>query len=704
MGSLVVQDTLGNYGTVKLLLDEHPPGPPLSLRVRVEVAGQGRPASDFEVEVFTNLDRRDFAKLFEPLAEAGTPTSYWVTHAMRFGSRSHDNLVFEADLPVTRCGAYRLTTRYRESGTPGWWWHNDFSPWPGDARHRDCAVVVSPAKVARLRLYEANALTVEAMQGGSYENRSTLDDFLPTHDFDGFNPFQMDYVAHQLGFNALWLMPVFPGTRWRWDRQVWGWAPNDSPGSPYAVRDYWSINPWLADNGSKERAIVLFREVVDQAQAAGLDVLIDVAFNHAGRDVVYGEGAVELGLCTPHEADAWIREVRPSWCTRGNEVRDRQLIPHYREPAPNGFGCAVYAPSDRLDEHIWDDANVDWYFGDYSALGPKPLGRDPQGGAEDEQDLFYTDLSAAEETGRLWSYFAHIVPYWLATTNGKLAGIRADFAQGLPNQLWELLVNRARQARWDFVFLAEELDPPSVQYRLNKVFDVLTTLDHHLYRKSDLRMEELVGSLEGETRRFGPEAVVMHNGTSHDEQGNPDKWAMVARYAVAASVYGAPMVFMGQPLGLAEKQAFRESWSSLYEAWTGPDPDRGPVAEMYRRINAAREGSPELRGRSRYFLSLAGGGFHGEVFSVARWVSRGAVDSVVLVFVNLSTSRTPVATFAVPRSIRLAGSYRARNLVAGDAGADIWPDPRSAEEIYTSGVAVTFAFPNEVQYLNLAPV
>jgi hypothetical protein len=179
---------------------------------------------------------------------------------------------------------------------------------------------------------------------------------------------------------------------------------------------------------------------------------------------------------------------------------------------------------------------------------------------------------------------------------------------------------------------------------------------------------------------------------------------MVARYAVAASVYGAPMVFMGQPLGLAEKQAFRESWSSLYEAWTGPDPDRGPVAEMYRRINAAREGSPELRGRSRYFLSLAGGGFHGEVFSVARWVSRGAVDSVVLVFVNLSTSRTPVATFAVPRSIRLAGSYRARNLVAGDAGADIWPDPRSAEEIYTSGVAVTFAFPNEVQYLNLAPV
>jgi hypothetical protein len=164
------------------------------------------------------------------------------------------------------------------------------------------------------------------------------------------------------------------------------------------------------------------------------------------------------------------------------------------------------------------------------------------------------------------------------------------------------------------------------------------------------------------------------------------------------------MVFMGQPLGLAEKQVFRESWSSLYEAWTRPDSERAPVATMYRRINAARESAAELRGRGRYFLNLTSGGFHGEIFSVARWVGQSAVGSVVLVFVNLSTSRTHAATFAIPRSVRLAGWYQARNLVAEDPEADLWPSARSAEEIYESGVTVTFGYPNEVQYLRLVAV
>jgi Alpha amylase, catalytic domain len=717
MGNLMVQNTLGNYGTVKLLLDEDEPSSlPRLLPVRVEVARQGLSASNLEVEVFTNLDRRNFAKIYEPLGDAGTATSYWVTHSMQHVGQAYDNLIYEAHLPVTTCGAYRLTTRYRRVGATTWWWHNDFAPFAGAARQRDCAVVVSPAKTARVRLYEANALTVEAVQGGAYENRSTLDDFLPTHDFDGFNPFQLDYIIDTLGFNALWLMPVCPNTRWRWDRQRWNWAPNDNPGSPYAVRDYWSINPWLADNGNKERAMELFQQLVEAAHTLGLDVFLDFAFNHAGRDVVYGDGAVALGLCAAPEQDAWIREVRPSWCTRGTEFRDGRAIPYYRDPAHTGFECAVIAPADRLHEHVWDDANVDWFFGDYSALGPKAAGvqatdywgnpvshHDDRGSAEDERDLFYTDLGAATATAQLWSYVAHILPYWITKTGGKLAGVRADFAQGLPNQLWEFIVNKTRQARWDFVFLAEVLDPDPIQYRLNKVFDLLTTKDHSLYRKSDVRMRELFDSLETEARLFGGDALVMHNGTSHDEQGNPDKWVMVARYAVAAAVPGAPMVFMGQPLGLADKLPFRESWASLYEEWTRPDPERDGVAEMYRRINAARDTTPALTGPSRYFLNLASSGFHDQIFSVARWVDDGGVAAVVLVFVNLSPVSTPAAVFAMPRSIRLVGDYQAYNMVAQNPSAPLWPAHRSAEDLYASGVYVSFSYPNEVQYLRLTP-
>ena len=566
-----------------------------------------------------------------------------------------------------------------------------------------------------LRLYEANALTVEAVQGGAYENRSTLDDFLPSHDFDGFNPFQLDYVTGTLGFNALWLMPVFPNTRWRWDMQAWNWTGNDNPGSPYGSRDYWSINPWLADNGVGERALELFLELVERSADLQLDVFMDVAFNHAGRDVVYGAGAVELGICSPSQRDEWIREIRPSWCTRGNEFANGGVVPHYRERASTGFECAVWAPADRLNEHIWDDANVDWYFGDYSSLGPKPWaapdsqGRraafeDPRGGAEDERDLYYTDLASDAETERLWKYFGRIIPYWLGQTSGRLAGIRADFAQGLPNQLWEYIVNKARQVRWDFVFLAEVLDPDSVQYRLNKVFDVLTTKDHHLYRADDLTMSQLFGSLEAEARTFGADAVIMHNGTSHDEQGNPDMWAMVARYAIAAAVHGAPMVFMGQPLGLAAKQSFRQSWGEMYREWTQDDERRTPVAQMYRRINAARAAEAALSSPLRYFLHRKGGGFDERIFAVARWAAPDDGDSVMLVFVNLSTTASRAAIFDIPQDVRLHGRYQVRNLVSDNPETVLWPAARSASDIHEQGIEVLFSYPNEVQYLKLVRV
>lgn len=716
IGNLSVRGAAGNYGTVKVLHDEASSAPATTLTVRVEVARQDLSPADFDVEVFTNLNRRDFAVVFEPLSASNGPNSYWVGHGMAHKGQAFGNLVFEAELPVTRCGAYRITTRYRRKGTAGWWWHNDFSPFDGAARQRDCAIVVSPAKAATARLYEANALTIEATQGGDYDNRSTLDDFLSIHDFDNFNPFHVGYVSSALGFNTLWLMPVFPQTRWCWDRVSWTWAANQSPGSPYATRDYWSINPWLEKDGHRDAAMQLFRQVVEEAGATGVDVFIDVALNHAGRDVVYGEGAVTLGLCAPAESEAWVREVRSNWCTRGVEYRDGWAVPHYRTAAGNGFECAVWAPGDRLNEHVWDDANVDWFFGDYSALGPKPFAQahdnwgnpvahaDDRGSAEDERDLFYTQLETANDTAQLWRYFAHLIPFWLEKTGGKLAGIRADFAQGLPNQLWELIVNKTRQARWDFVFLAEVLDPDPIQYRLNKVFDLLTSKDHHLYRKTDVRMSELVGSLEAEARLFGGESLIMHNGTSHDEDGNPDRWVMTARYGIAAALYGAPMVFMGQPLGQGSKLSFRDRWENLYQRWSAPDPQRDHVAAVYKRINTARERCPELVGPNRYFLNLMSGGFHEGIFAAARWVNDGATDSLVIAAVNLSAISGAAGTFATPTSVRLSGNYQAVNRVADDPNAFVWPAARSANDLYSAGVFVQFSLPNEVQYLQLLPV
>ena len=67
---------------------------------------------------------------------------------------------------------------------------------------------------------------------------------------------------------------------------------------------------------------------------------------------------------------------------------------------------------------------------------------------------------------------------------------------------------------------------------------------------------------------YGFNAPVLHNGTSHDEEGNGNTWMMVARYAVAASVSGVPMVYMSQPLGVANKVDFERSWQNISAYWS----------------------------------------------------------------------------------------------------------------------------------------
>jgi hypothetical protein len=430
-----------------------------------------------------------------------------------------------------------------------------------------------------------------------------------------------------------------------------------------------------------------------------LNIFIDVALNHAGRDVVYGKGAVDLGLATPAQEQHEIRSSRSAWGTHRDD---------YRRHADNEAALALYAPADRGGEHQWFDAGMDWYYGDYSSLGPKPApGRDTsRGSAEDERDLVYTDLDPSGghdfEVENLWNYFAHLFPYWLDRTANKLDGIRADFAQGLPPQAWEYIINKTRQKKWDFIFLAEALDPDPIRYRVNRHFDLLTTVNHEFYRKDTVTMSELRGSLEFEASLYGYNAVVLHNGTSHDESGNPNVWLMAARYAVAAAVHGVPMMYMSQPLGVPDQIDFKSSWQNLKGYWDQARPD---VARMYRRINVSREQNPALRSTNRYFLEKqTGGGVNENIFSVARW----AGQNIVLAFVNLRDQPIDPEVFAIPNAVPLAQSqnvrYQAYNLLADDPTSPLWPQPQSGADLHRNGIFVRFSYANEAQYISLKAV
>ncbi len=695
MGQLEIRDNAvwtggrsGNYGTVKYYLDETA-NEQIPLQVMVQAYGDGHPAAALEVQVFSNVNRRDQAKVWEDASQSGGATSYYMTYPMVQVGQTGNNYIYRADLTLTKTGAYRLTTRYRINGG-AWLWHNDFDV--SGVKQRDCAVVVSPRKVLTLSLYEVNPLVVEAKPGGTFDQRSTFEDFTD-HDSDGFDPFNLRFVRERLGFNTIWLMPIFPITRERWDPNSRQIVPNFSPGSPYAAQNYYAVNETLSRANNPSAAMNEFKFLVSQADALGLNVFIDVAFNHAGRDVVFGQGAADLGLVPAADVQKLIRTTRPAWATQATD---------YRQHASNPDDIGLYAPEDRRGEHSWYDAGFEWYFGSYSSLGPKPgYGETWAGGALDERDLFFTDLDPAGghdfEVEAVFNYFARILPFWLEQTNNKLAGIRADFAQGLPPQAWEYIINKTRQKKWDFVFLAEALDPDVIRYRVNRYFDMLTTVDHGLYRNSGVTMSQLAGSLENETQLYGYNAAVLHNGTSHDEEGNGNAWLMMARYAVAASNHGVPMVYMSQPLGVPYKVDFQNTWQDIKWFWDRSNPS---VFGLYGRINEARRTQSALRSTNRYFLTRQfGGGFNENIFSAARWEG----DEVVLVFVNLRDNGIDPETYAIPGNVPLqdGANYQVVNLVADDPNQTLWPNPRSGADIRRDGVFVRFNFPNEVQYLRL---
>ena len=690
IGNLVVGSRLGNYGVIKIFLDESRKEK-ISLPVSVDLKATGIPSQDLEVEIFTNLNRRDQAKVFERADDANRSDSYYVSHRMDFQQRLGEVYRYTTDLEVSQCGVYRVTARYRIQGE-SWNWSNRYAI--NLTPQRDMVVVVSPKKALGLSIFEVNPLAVEATEGGQFAKRSTLEDFTD-HDQDGYDPFNLSFVKNTLGFNTLWLMPIFPVTQVRWNDLDKRYEQNFSPGSPYAARDYWSVNEALSSQNNQEDARKEFVYLVNQAEGMGLNVIIDVAFNHAGHDAVLGQGAVELGLASEADKLRAVKSARPAWATRGLD---------FRQSATHEQDAAAFAPADRQGEHRWMDAGLDWYFGNYSDLGPKPdFGDASLGGALDERDLYFTDLAQADNVREVFEYFGYILPYWLGLTGNQLDGIRADFAQGLPMRAWEYIINKTRQKKWDFVFLAEVLDPDPILYRVNRAFDLITTLYHGDLRSNELTTSRLFDIQQKEKEMYGPNAGVMHNGTSHDEVPNPNKWVMAARYAVCASLHGAPMAYMSQPLGLGHKVNFESAWSNIKSFWDGADP---AVFAIYQRINRAREEHPALGGGNNYYLARKDTKLKDDnVFAVARWDDTpGEKRDLVLSFVNLRDGVTPPVVFDLPRSLPLAPvRYQAYNLASDQPTRGLWATPRAAADLIRNGLEIRFSFPNEIQLLQLAP-
>ena len=562
-----------NYGLRRFFIDENR-GDQEQITVILEPRAGGTNVVT-AVELFSNLNRRDYTKLPGDENPDSVTTSSLNTYYRGYTMNSLGGGRYSVTVPVNRCGAYRINARYKINNGP-WRYYTDHG------LRRDCAVVVSPKKALDTTIYELNPLTAEATSDQQAGRSSFRNMYLD--DSDRPNGISTNKLK-QLGVNMVWLQPIHPiGLI---GREIDPSTSQDyDPGSPYAVKDYWQVNDVLGSPAGGVQAMQEFTNFVAHYDQHGIGVMLDGTFNHSAWDCQIGEMGVTLGLTTPQGAVVnptnRISAVRPAWYSKKDS---------YGEPATyftsmNDTDIAV-AP-DRIDFGKWADA-ADFFFGRYDALVQKPAANQSWTWSSSwfnrylrEEDHFEGFTSDA--TRELWQYFAAYPAYWLEKTGHPagtpktesykgIDGLRCDFAQGLPSEFWEYTINKTRAIKWDFLFMAESLDGyrevegskrHGVGYRSARHFDILNENILYLWRddffdyrtyadqttSNPNRTTALIWNAFDARKNAFEISPVLLNLNSHDEIfPTDDQWSLLYAYAINAAMDGVPMLFYGQEMG-----------------------------------------------------------------------------------------------------------------------------------------------------------
>ncbi len=755
---LTVNGLNANYTTTHVFVDEtHGDSIPFSISFS---PGQ---ANITAAEVFTNLNRRDKATTtytdshgilteegIEPydgnLINANDDTHYYKAYTMNSAGAGTYTLTLNA----TKTGAYRLTARWKVLNDNTWHYYTDIG-----AGRRDHAIVVSPVDVKNINLYEVNVFNLDA-SGPTFGQRGTLEDLYdaPNAPHQGAdNHWNLDYLKN-LGCNWLWFQPVHPITQ---EAQQ-----GHDPGSPYSVRNFFDINPLMSTNydanagvndaGNRAAALAAFQGLVSAANTAGVGIMLDAPFNHTAPDCEVSSQGTSLFGSNP-AAGALFRDTEARFYSRDGNYAMRA----------SGSNNIAIAP-DRGDFGKWGDVR-DVFFGRYAAL--VATNPNDNGNYLNEQDWF--DYSIGDEnssgtsnghfdqvTQNVWRYFSNYTLYWLTQTgvpagsdlatqtSHGIGGLRADFGQGLPPQLWEYIINKTRTRKWNFVFMAESLDGGAVTYRSNRHFDIEN--ENIVFPlKSASNASDYRAIFESRRSAYG-NALVLLNNMSHDEEAFQDPWQAVVRYGVCSTVDGVPLIFPGQELGISTTYGYSlyevnfgkniadfKDFNSMVPAWSDGDFGNDQLYPVYAGIGLARLFSPALRGQNRYFLNEDGNSQ--TIFAVAKYETKNAspaTTDVVFAFANTNRDVSPTGNFRVNQDtdsngvndygIKPGRTYNVRNIAAYIAQDStrrdnlLWgPGGRTGADVLSNGIFVAMnrvpgdvatwsTAPFEAQYLKLYDV
>ncbi len=378
---------------------------------------------------------------------------------------------------------------------------------------------------------------------------------------------------------------------------------NDDPdivkgraGSPYAVKDYYNVNPDLAEN--VENRLQEFEALIERTHKAGLKVMIDIVPNHVARNyqsLTNPEGATDFGAeddksvtyhvnnnfyYNPGEAFK-VPEWKNGYQPLGGENHPLADSKFDENPAKwTGNGSRASQP----DMYDWYET-IKVNYG-VSPDGKKDFDELPEG-FENEDYKKHFDFWKDKTVPSSWIKFKDIALYWIAK---GVDGFRYDMAEMVPVEFWSYMNSAIKMENSDAFLLAEVYNPKMYRDYIKK-----GKMDY-LYDKVQL-YDTLKHVMQGhgKTDNIPPilddlsdiEHHMLHFLENHDEQriASPDfagsalkgKPAMV----VSATSSTAPtMIYFGQEFGEsgAENLGFGDpTRTSIF--------DYGSVPSLVRWVN-----------------------------------------------------------------------------------------------------------------------
>ena len=467
---------------------------------------------------------------------------------------------------------------------------------------------------------------------------------------------------------------------------------NDDPdvvkgraGSPYAVKDYYNVNPDLADNPANR--LQEFEALIARTHNMGLKVIIDIVPNHIARKYegkTNPEGVDDFGakddtsvVYSKYNNFYYIpgEEFKvPNWqdgySPLGEENTNKEDGKFTEIPAKwTGNGSRLAQPNFN-----------DWYETVKINYGVRPDGTKdfdtlPEAYANMDYQAHY-NFWKEKEVPDSWTKFKDIALYW---QEKGVDGFRYDMAEMVPVEFWSYLNSSIKVKNPDAFLLAEVYNPSLYREYLFKgkmdyLYDKVELYDSLKHIMKGYGWTDHIHTVQSGMKDI--EHHMLHFLENHDEQriASPEfvgnaalaKPAMV----VSATLSTSPtMIYFGQEVGEdgSENAGFgspsrtsifdyigvpaHQRWMNhkKFDGGLSTDEEKA-LRDFYQRLLNFTITSEALMGEyqeTHYYNKENTHGYDHRIYSFVRW----AGEDRLLIISNFDAEKTYQIDFKLPPEI-----------------------------------------------------